>query len=63
MEEIAMACPPGTVAAYLRVSGQVQRRRETIASQHEAVLDHARRRGCHHRQLELFVDDDDDVAF
>ena len=40
-----MACPPGTVAAYLRVSSQVQRRRETIASQHEAVLDHARRRG------------------
>ena len=57
MEEIAMACPPGTVAAYLRVSSQVQRRRETIASQHEAVLDHARRRGWLIPDTCVFADD------
>ena len=57
MEEIAMACPPGTVAAYLRVSSQVQRRRETIASQHEAVLDHARRRGWLIPDTGVFADD------
>ena len=45
MEQTPMSCPPGTVAAYLRVSSQVQRRRETIASQREGVLDHAGRRG------------------
>ena len=36
---------PGTVAAYLRVSSRVQRDRETIASQREAVLAPAGRRG------------------
>ena len=57
MEEIAMLCPPGTVAAYLRVSSQVQRRRETIASQREAVLDHARRRGWLIPDTCVFADD------
>ena len=38
-----MACTPATVAAYLRVSSQVQRKRDTIASQREAVAHHARR--------------------
>ena len=57
MEEIAMSCPPGTVAAYLRVSSQVQRRRETIASQREAVLDHARRRGWLIPDTCVFADD------
>ena len=46
MEETAMSCPPGTVAAYLRVSSQIQRRRETIASQRLGVLGHACRCGC-----------------
>ena len=54
---MAMACPPGTVAAYLRVSSQVQRRRETIASQREAVLDHARRRGWLIPDTCVFADD------
>ena len=57
MEEIAMSCPPGTVAVYLRVSSQVQRRRETIASQREAVLDHARRRGWLIPDTGVFADD------
>ena len=59
MEQTAMAmvCPPGTVAAYLRVSSQVQRQRETIASQREAVLDHARRRGWLIPDTCVFADD------
>ena len=36
---------PGTVAAYLRVSSRLQQQRETIASQREAVLEHAGSRG------------------
>ena len=32
---------PGTVAVYLRVSSRIHRQRETIASQREAVLEHA----------------------
>ena len=57
MEETPMSCPPGTVAAYLRVSSQVQRRRETIASQREGVLDHAGRRGWAIPDTRVFADD------
>ena len=55
--ETPMSCPPGTVAAYLRVSSQVQRRRETIASQREGVLDHAGRRGWAIPDTCVFADD------
>ena len=57
MEQTPMSCPPGTVAAYLRVSSQVQRRRETIASQREGVLDHAGRRGWAIPDTRVFADD------
>ena len=57
MEQTPMSCPPGTVAAYLRVSSQVQRRRETIASQREGVLDHAGRRGWAIPDTCVFADD------
>ena len=52
-----MACAPATVAAYLRVSNQVQRQRETIASQREAVLHHARRCGGAIPDAYVFADD------
>ena len=46
-----------TVAAYLRVSSQAQRQRETIASQREAVLDHGRSLGWAIPDDLLFADD------
>ena len=51
--------PPttGTVAAYLRVSSRVQRDRETIASQREAVLAHAGGRGWTVPGERVFADD------
>ena len=52
-----MACAPATVAAYLRVSSQVQRQRDTIASQREAVLHHGRGRGWTIPDACVFVDD------
>ena len=48
---------PGTVAAYLRVSSRVQRDRETIASQREAVPAHARGRGWTVPGERVFADD------
>ena len=48
---------PGTVAAYLRVSSPRQRQRETIASQREAVLVHAGRRGWIIPEELVFADD------
>ena len=48
---------PGTVAAYLRVSSRVQRDRETIASQREAVLAHAGGRGWTVPKERVFADD------
>ena len=48
---------PGTVAAYLRVSSRVQRDRETIASQREAVLAHAGGRGWTVPGERVFADD------
>ena len=47
----------GTVAAYLRVSSRIQRERETIASQREAVLGHARERGWTLPEALVFADD------
>ena len=52
-----MACAPATVAAYLRVSSQVQRLRDTIASQREAVLRHGRGRGWTIPDAYVFADD------
>ena len=52
-----MACAPATVAAYLRVSSQVQRQRDTIASQREAVLRHGRGRGWAIPDACVFADD------
>ena len=52
-----MACAPATVAAYLRVSSQVQRQRDTIASQREAVLRHGRGRGWTIPDACVFADD------
>ena len=52
-----MACAPATVAAYLRVSSQVQRQRETIASQREAVLHHGHRCGWAIPDAYVFADD------
>ena len=48
---------PGTVAAYVRVSSRVQRDRETIASQREAVLAHAGGRGWTVARERVFADD------
>ena len=48
---------PGTVAAYLRVSSRMQRDRETIASQREAVLAHAAGRGWAVPDEHVFADD------
>ena len=47
----------GTVAAYLRVSSPIQRERETIASQREAVLGHASERGWTLPEELVFADD------
>ena len=47
----------GTVAAYLRVSSRIQRERETIASQREAVLGHVRERGWTLPEELVFADD------
>ena len=47
----------GTVAAYLRVSSRVQRERETIASQREAVLGHASEQGWTLCEAHVFADD------
>ena len=57
MQRAPMACAPATVAAYLRVSSQAQRQRDTIASQREAVLDHARRCGWAIPDACVFADD------
>ena len=46
-----------TVAAYLRVSSQAQRQRETIASQREVVLRHGRSRGWAIPDVCVFADD------
>ncbi len=46
-----------TAAAYLRVSSRVQRQRETIASQREAVLDHGRSLGWAIPGAFVFADD------
>ena len=51
MEQTPMSCPPGTVAAYLRVSVRL------IASQREGVLDHAGRRGWAIPDTRVFADD------
>ena len=48
---------PGTVPAYLRVSSRVQRDREMIASQREAVLAHAGGRGWTIPEERVFADD------
>ena len=48
---------PGTVAVYLRVSSRLQRQRETIASQREAVLEHAGSRGWIIPEEQVFADD------
>ena len=48
---------PGTVAAYLRVSSRLQQQRETIASQREAVLEHAGSRGWIIPEEQVFADD------
>ncbi len=52
-----VAPTPETVAVYLRVSSQAQRHRETIASQREAVLEHARSRGWNIPHERVFADD------
>ena len=52
-----MACATATVAAYLRVSSQAQRQRDTIASQREAVLRHGRGRGWTIPDACVFTDD------
>ena len=57
MQRTPIACAPATVAAYLRVSSQAQRQRDTIASQREAVLDHARRCGWAIPDAYVFADD------
>ena len=57
MQRAPMACAPATVAAYLRVSSQVQRKRDTIASQREAVVHHARRCGWAIPDAYVFADD------
>ena len=57
MQRAPMACAPATVAAYLRVSSQVQRQRDTIASQREAVLRHGRGRGWAIPDTCVFADD------
>ena len=57
MQRAPMACAPATVAAYLRVSSQVQRQRETIASQREAVLHHGHRCGWAIPDAYVFADD------
>lgn len=57
MMSSAVSSPPGTVAVYLRVSSQAQRQRETIASQREAVLEHARSRGWSIPHERVFADD------
>ena len=57
MQRAPMASAPATVAAYLRVSSQVQRQRDTIASQREAVLRHGRGRGWAIPDTCVFADD------
>ena len=57
MKLVVLPPTPGTVAAYLRVSSRVQRDRETIASQREAVLEHAGGCGWTVPKERVFADD------
>ena len=57
MKLVVLPPTPGTVAAYLRVSSRVQRDRETIASQREAVLEHAGGCGWTVAKERVFADD------
>ncbi len=57
MNSVVPAPPPATVAAYLRVSSQVQRQRETIASQRDGVLEYAGTRGWIIPNERVFADD------
>ena len=59
MNSTVPAPPPATVtvAAYLRVSSQVQRQRETIASQRDGVLEYASTRGWIIPNERVFADD------
>ena len=57
MKIVRLPPMPGTVAAYLRVSSPLQRQRETIASQREAVLEHADGRGWIIPEEHVFADD------
>ena len=57
MNIVVLPPTPGTVAAYLRVSSLAQRHRETIASQREAVLEHAGGRGWTVPKERVFADD------
>ena len=54
---MSMEPETGTVAAYLRVSSRIQRERETIASQREAVLGYAGERGWSVSGAHVFADD------
>ena len=57
MNIVVLPPTPGTVAAYLRVSSRVQRDREMIASQREAVLEHAGGRSWTVPGERVFADD------
>ena len=57
MSIVTLRPTPGTVATYLRVSSRVQRDRETIASQREAVLAHASARDWTVPKERVFADD------
>ena len=57
MNIVVLPPTPGTVAAYLRVSSLAQRHRGTIASQREAVLEHAGGRGWTVPKERVFADD------
>ena len=57
MSIVTLRLAPGTVATYLRVSSRVQRDRETIASQREAVLAHAGARDWTVPEEHVFADD------
>ena len=57
MSIVTLPPAPGTVATYLRVSSRVQRDRETIASQREAVLAHASARDWTVPKERVFADD------
>lgn len=54
---MSMEPETATVAAYLRVSSRIQRERETIASQREAVLGYAGERGWSVSGAHVFADD------